>query len=239
MSLTLYQADRRRMKAYICSRILNEEDADVLLADGDDGELRVFLYPIWDEQDGWDLFWETDCPEAVDLRDIYQHFRGREMTWWEWWVEFEGEMARSKVRSWESEAAVLHRADSSEPVTASGEPLLPQALTRIQVQLTEIITKLDELEDLRERMSLQDDDPSFTVHQVAQKLQVSPTKVYQLTESGKLKSYKTGNQVRIKASHIREYQTRHTKSVVDTKRRRSGSFNKSEADRMFGPGWDS
>jgi hypothetical protein len=76
-----WQADRRLMKAYICSRIINEEDAEVLLAVGADGELRVFLYPVWDEEDGWDLFWETDCPEAVDLRDIYEHFRRREKTW--------------------------------------------------------------------------------------------------------------------------------------------------------------
>jgi excisionase family DNA binding protein len=90
----------------------------------------------------------------------------------------------------------------------------------------------------REPDAKQEDDPSFTVPQVAQKLQVSQTKVYQLTESGKLKNYKTGNQIRIKASHIREYQAQHTRTVVDTKRRRSGSFNKSEADRLFGPGWD-
>jgi hypothetical protein len=74
--------DRRRMMAYICSRILSEEDTDVLLADGDDGDLRVFLYPVWDERDGWDLFWETDCPEAVALLDIYMHFRRQEKTWW-------------------------------------------------------------------------------------------------------------------------------------------------------------
>jgi excisionase family DNA binding protein len=72
------------MKAYIASRILNEEDAEVLWADGDDGELWVFLYPVWDEQDGWDLLWETDCPEAVCLRDIYEHFRRREMSVEEW-----------------------------------------------------------------------------------------------------------------------------------------------------------
>jgi hypothetical protein len=90
MSLALFQTDRRRMKAYICSRILNEEDADVLLADGDDGELRVFLYPVWDEQDGWDLLWETDCPEAIGLREMYEHFRRQEKTWWESGLDLAG-----------------------------------------------------------------------------------------------------------------------------------------------------
>jgi excisionase family DNA binding protein len=227
------------MKAYICSRIISEEDTEVLLAVGEDGELRVFLYPVWDDEDGWDLFWETDCPEAVGLREIYEYFRRQEMTSWERYSEVEGEITRSKVRFLEGELAELRRADPSVRVPDWGEPQFSQALARLQVQLSELIAKLDGLDDLRERMSLQDDDPSFTVHQVAQKLQVSPTKVYQLTESGKLKSYKTGNQVRIKASHIREYQTRHTRTVVETKRRRSGSFNKGEAYRLFGPGWDS
>src|SRR5579871_6429838 len=90
MSLTLLQADHRRMVAYICSRILNEEDADVLLADGEDGELRVVLFPVWGERDGWDLFWETDCPEAVDLRAIYDHFRRQEKTWWESCLDLAG-----------------------------------------------------------------------------------------------------------------------------------------------------
>ena len=91
---------------------------------------------------------------------------------------------------------------------------------------------------MSQKIGLQEDDPSFTVAQVAQKLQVSSTKVYQLTESGKLRSYKTGNQVRIKASHIREYQDRHTRVAEAKKKRKSGSFDKSEADRLFGPGWD-
>ena len=100
MSLTLSQAEQRRMKAYICSRIVNEEDADVLLADGADGELRVLLYPVWDEQDGWDLFWETDCPEAVDLRDIYEHFRRQENKWWESGLDLAG-----WVRQWANKRA--------------------------------------------------------------------------------------------------------------------------------------
>ena len=43
MTAEQWQADPRRMKAHIASRILNEEDAEVLLADGDDGELCPYF----------------------------------------------------------------------------------------------------------------------------------------------------------------------------------------------------
>jgi hypothetical protein len=65
-------ADRRRMKAYIASRI-PEEGCRIVLADGPEGEVWVDLNPVWHEEDGWDMFWQTDCPEAVGLRDIYEH----------------------------------------------------------------------------------------------------------------------------------------------------------------------
>jgi excisionase family DNA binding protein len=234
-----YQSDRRRMKAFVAMRI-PEEGCRLVVADGpDEGEVWVDLDPVRYDDGEMDLHLETNCREAVYLPDIYMRFRRQEMTSWEWCSEVEGEITRWKFRFLEGELAVLRWADPSEGVPDWGQAPFSQALARVQGQLAEIIAKLDGLDGLRERMSFQDDDPSFTVHQVAQKLQVSPSKVYQLTESGKLKSYKTGNQVRIKASHIREFQTRHTRTVVETKRRRSGSFNKSEAARLFGPGWDS
>jgi len=234
MRLTTDQimADRARMEKFICERI-PDDGTRIDLGNGACADLM----PFWDDQFGWSLHWETNEPEWVDLWEVYQYFRNKEMTSREWWAELEGEMARSKVCKLEKEIAVLHRVKSSEPAPDSGEAMFPQALARVEHQLTEISAKLDGLDDLRELIGLHEDDPSFTVLQVAQKLQVSPTKVYQLTESGKLKSYKTGHQVRIKASHIREYQTRHTRTE-ETKRKRSGSFNKSEADRLFGPGWD-
>ena len=83
-----------------------------------------------------------------------------------------------------------------------------------------------------------EDDPSFTIDEVATQLKVSTTKVYQLTKSGRLGSYKTGNQVRIKASHIRVYQQQNEQVVVEPAKRKSRSFDQSEADRLFGKDWD-
>jgi excisionase family DNA binding protein len=80
-------------------------------------------------------------------------------------------------------------------------------------------------------------DPSYTIRQVAELFQVSTTKVYQMTEKGELPSYKVGNQVRIKASDTREFQNRRTKVREATRKKKPRSYNKSEADRIFGQGW--
>lgn len=112
------------------------------------------------------------------------------------------------------------------------------AVYGIQHQLTEIAAKLDVFDAIKDQIALQEDDPSFTVRQVAEKRQMSRTKIYQLTENGELKSYKTGNQVRIRASHVREYQERHTRVAKEAKKRKPRSFNRSEANRFFGEGWE-
>lgn len=75
-----YQSDRRKMKAYI-ARLLPEEGTRVVLfGDGEDDEVWVDLDPIQYEEGEWDLHWETNCPEAIGLPEIYDHFRRKEMT---------------------------------------------------------------------------------------------------------------------------------------------------------------
>lgn len=77
------QADRHRMKAFIAAR-LPEEGCRVVLAEGEGGEVWAELNPIWDHEDGWDLHWETNEPDAIGLREIYDHFRWQDMTVQEW-----------------------------------------------------------------------------------------------------------------------------------------------------------
>ena len=82
MRLTLdqFKADARKMKRYICSKI-PKEGTRIVLADGPEGgEAWAELNPVWDEEDGWDLHFETNEPEWVDLGKIYEHFRVREVT---------------------------------------------------------------------------------------------------------------------------------------------------------------
>jgi hypothetical protein len=71
------------MKAFVAMRI-PEEGCRIVLADGQNGKVWVDLNSVWDEQVGWDLYFETNCRVAVGLREIYEHFRRQEMMCWEW-----------------------------------------------------------------------------------------------------------------------------------------------------------
>lgn len=89
--------DGNRMKAYIASRI-PEEGCRVVLADGPDGEVWADLDPVRQDNGEFDLHWETNCREAVVLRDIFMHFRRHEMTVDEWRRDFSGAVACLRVQ---------------------------------------------------------------------------------------------------------------------------------------------
>jgi hypothetical protein len=118
MRLTLDQilADNASMERFICERI-PPETTRIDLGSGAWADLT----PFWDDRFGWSLLLETDEPEWVDLQEVYQHFRRREMTFREWWREFEGERARSKVSSLEREVAVLRQELAQVPAAAGQE----------------------------------------------------------------------------------------------------------------------
>jgi hypothetical protein len=104
MRLTADQikADNARMQSYVCERI-PDDGIRIDLTCGAWADLT----PCWDDRFGWTLLLDTDEPEWVDLREVYRHFRLKEMTRREWWAELEGEMACSKIRSLEGEVAVF------------------------------------------------------------------------------------------------------------------------------------
>jgi hypothetical protein len=107
LSYEQVHADKARMEQFICERI-PDDGIRIDLGCG----ARAELMPCWDDRFGWTLLLETDEPEWVDLREVYRHFRRREMTCWEWRTEIEGQRARWKLRSLEEEVAVLR---SKEP----------------------------------------------------------------------------------------------------------------------------
>lgn len=120
LSLDQFQSDRRRMKAYI-GMLTPEPGTRVVIAEGEGDEVWTELYPLWDEEDGWDLYWETNCKEAVGLLEIYQHLRRQERTLWEWERELAGETARLRVQALEEEVTSLrkeldHPAGCNQPV---------------------------------------------------------------------------------------------------------------------------
>lgn len=84
--LTLDQvlADNRRMKKFIGERIPVDSYERIVLADGSDGPLWVDLLATWDDDGDCDLLIETNEPDWADLREVYDYFRRREMTWAEW-----------------------------------------------------------------------------------------------------------------------------------------------------------
>jgi hypothetical protein len=107
MNLNQVQADIRRMNRFICERIRPDDRTRIVLADGGDGPAWVDLTPIKDEDDGSDLIIETNEPDAFGLRDVYEHFRRKEMTGWEWGRELAADISRWKVHDLEKVMAVL------------------------------------------------------------------------------------------------------------------------------------
>lgn len=107
-------ADNARMQSYVCERI----PGDGIRIDLGSGAWAD-LTPCWDDRFGWSLLIETGEPEWVDLREVYRHFRRREITRREWWAEIEGEMARSKVRSPGGKVTVL-RSEEPDPAGPAG-----------------------------------------------------------------------------------------------------------------------
>ena len=84
------------------------------------------LHPCWDDEYGWSLLIETDEPEWVDLWEVYQHFRRKEMTAKEWWQEFDREMAKGKIFDLEKEnAAMGYELNQLRAPTGSAIPLIP------------------------------------------------------------------------------------------------------------------
>jgi hypothetical protein len=127
MPLQYQQSDRRTMTTYICERI-GGKPTTLLLADGPDGPVFVRLDPYWDDYDQeWGLLLETDCPgprhtpsdgpppapvddPPIDITDVYEHLRRREMTWAEWHRERQGQSDRRRVEDLEAELAALRLA---------------------------------------------------------------------------------------------------------------------------------
>jgi len=93
------------------------------MADGGDGPAWVDLTPLWGVDGDCDLIIEANEPDAFRLRDVYEHFRRKEMTGWEWERELAADMNGWKVHELEREIAVLREAGLRDEVgqPANGE----------------------------------------------------------------------------------------------------------------------
>lgn len=80
MTVNQIQADICRMEGFICDRI-RKERTRIVLADGGDGPAWVYLTLLRGDDGDCDLIIESDEPDAFGLRDVYEHFCRKEMTW--------------------------------------------------------------------------------------------------------------------------------------------------------------
>jgi excisionase family DNA binding protein len=96
--------DRRRMKAYIASR-LPEAGCRIVVAEGEDGEAWIDLNPVQDGDGELDLHLETNCREWAGIPEAYEYLRRQEMTAEGWRRELVSEVARLRVPAFEEEAA--------------------------------------------------------------------------------------------------------------------------------------
>lgn len=92
LSIAEILSDEEQMKDYICER-LSRDCTRVVLAAGEGGQTWVDLWAFWDDTFGWHLLMEKS-DEYVTLEDVYHYFRRPEMTYAEWWRDFEWRVFR-------------------------------------------------------------------------------------------------------------------------------------------------
>jgi hypothetical protein len=79
-----YLADKKIMKRFIWRQTYPEGET-IVLANGAEGPLWVTITPLGDDpRIGIELEIESNEPDAVDLRVIYEYYRSKDMTWEEW-----------------------------------------------------------------------------------------------------------------------------------------------------------
>src|ERR1051325_1987914 len=130
------QSDRRKMQRFICDRI-PPDGTRIVLAAGGDGPAWADLIPLWDADDDCDLLLETNEPEWVGLREVYEHFRWKEMTWTERNREIQAELDRAKIWMLEREIEALRsKGSSNKQADADGSRRADQSTQqeRIAVQ---------------------------------------------------------------------------------------------------------
>jgi excisionase family DNA binding protein len=175
-------ADRARMEQFISERI-PPDGARIDLGGGAWADLT----PFWDERFGWSLLLETDEPEWVDLRMVYEHFRRQEMTNREWWTELEGEMAWARVRSLEGEVAGLGLTAMTPASSENLEPGLPS-----------------------EKKAM------VTVREVAALLSCSYGEARKRMLEGRIRAVKDGRWMRTRPEWVEEYVARVTITPAET-----------------------
>lgn len=144
LTMSQITSDNRKMKQFIGERI-SPDGTSIVLADGGDGPAWVDLIPLWNEEGECDLVLDTNEPDAFGLREVYDHFRRKELTGWEWERELAAERNRWKVRKLERENAEMLRHNGSLASGALDTQLdgaVTHELARVERKLEEKLDKI-------------------------------------------------------------------------------------------------
>lgn len=180
LSLDQILADRARMEQFICDRISGGVTR-IDLGGGAWADLTAF----WDDEFGWTLLLETDEPEWVDLQEVYDHFRRKEMTAWERSKESEAEMNRWKVQKLEKENLAM----GFELNQLRQTTLDPQARTGSAIPLTSALPELASIAKSLARIADAVDPPppdKVDSTYVAKKLGIGLARVSQMATGGEI-----------------------------------------------------
>lgn len=161
-----YLSNRRKMEAYI-AKLLPEDGLQVVLADGEDGEVWAELDPVRYEDGEWDLHWKTNCPEAIGLPEIYDHFRRHEMP-----VE---ERRREIIGC--SEKVVPQKTKPESPRQLSGE------FSQVFLLLEKVVDRISSLEKM---VALARVKETYTAEEVAAQVRKSGWVVRQWCNKGQV-----------------------------------------------------
>lgn len=172
-------ADNRKMQRYIAQRI-PPEGVKIVLADGPDGEAWADLFPSWDDDD-CDLHIETNAPEWVGLREVYDYFRRPELTSWEREREMVGETNRRKTRNLEREGnAMGHELHQSQQTVLGTDSAIP--LLSALPDLNSIAKSLERIADVVDPPPPDKVDTSY----VAKRLGIGLARVSQMASQGEI-----------------------------------------------------
>ncbi|MSQ95630.1 MAG: hypothetical protein EXR98_13865 [Gemmataceae bacterium] len=121
MTVDQILTDNRKMEQFICDR-LRTDRTRIVLADGRRPygpawvDLTLFLCDDGDHE----LVIESNEPDAFGVREVYEHFRRKEMTGWEWERELAAEINRWKIHDLEREVGEMQ----GEPKRSRSEKFL-------------------------------------------------------------------------------------------------------------------
>lgn len=144
VSMEEWKHDRHKMEQYIIRHLPKDEQVEIVLAnDLESGPLTAKVDVIDWGNGELGLHYESDDPDAVDLRDIYDYFRLKEMTMEEWRQECHRGVAQMRIDTLQRKVASLRQArttianNAKRAIDAATETDLPGEDNEVDMSLSQ------------------------------------------------------------------------------------------------------